>query len=118
MLEQSPNLHTVQDNQSTNVFSAKIILSTDLPKFCVIRYIHSYVSAYCHGQCLFSASGANSTLQPPPAVNIVFEEKTEDTRIMGLFTVNISWTHPIGMYIRTCMYVCVRYLSFNNGQYA
>ena len=52
---------------------------------------------------VFSASGANSTLQPPPAVNVVFEEKTEDPKIIGLFTVNISWTHPIGMYVCLCI---------------
>ena len=91
------------------MFSLRI-LSADPPKFCAIRcYIAIYILTFIrHEQCLFSASGANSTLQPPPAVNVVFEEKTEDPRIIGLFTVNISWTHPIGMYMYVCMYVCMR----------
>ena len=41
--------------------------------------------------------GENSTLQPPPEVNIVFEEIVEDPRREGLFTVNVSWTHPAGI---------------------
>ena len=43
--------------------------------------------------------GENSTLQPPPEVNIVFEEIVdhEDLGSKGLFTVNVSWTHPAGI---------------------
>ena len=42
--------------------------------------------------------GANTVVQPPPTVNITFEEITENLKEPGLFTVNISWSHPIGMY--------------------
>ena len=41
--------------------------------------------------------GENATLQPPPGVNVTFEEITEDPRYPGLFTVNVTWTRPYGM---------------------
>ena len=46
-----------------------------------------------------AVSGANTPLRPPPVVNHTFEEITKNVRYEGLFTVNISWIHPIGMYI-------------------
>ena len=38
--------------------------------------------------------GENATLQPPPVVNVTYKEITEVPEHPGLFTVNISWTHP------------------------
>ena len=45
--------------------------------------------------------GENATLQPPPTVNVTFEEITEDPRQSGLFTVNVTWSHPNGMFMST-----------------
>ena len=44
-----------------------------------------------------AVSCADTTLQPPPDINVTFEEKAENITQPGLFTVNVSWTHPIGM---------------------
>ena len=32
-----------------------------------------------------------------PGVNVTFKEIAEDPRHPGLFTVNVTWTHPSGM---------------------
>ena len=58
----------------------------------------------CHSS-LSGVSGAGATLQPPPDVNVIFEKKAEDPTQPGLFTVNVSWTHPIGMYVYACAYI-------------
>lgn len=42
--------------------------------------------------CKSTVSGANTDIK------VTFEEKTEDPSVEGLFTVNVSWTHPNGMY--------------------
>ena len=60
----------------------------------------------CHS-CLSAVSGADANLQPPADVNITFEEKAEDPSQPGLFTVNVSWTHPIGMHMHVHICVCL-----------
>lgn len=53
---------------------------------------------YCYTQTMFIyvaiVTGDNATLQPPPVVDVTFKEITDDPKQQGLFTVNISWTHP------------------------
>jgi len=47
-------------------------------------------------QCSSTVSGVNTTLQPPPTVDVLFEEKSLHPSLEGLYSVNVSWTHPIG----------------------
>ena len=72
---------------------------------CILKYV-------CHS-CLSAVSGEDANLQPPADVNVTFEEKAEDPTQPGLFTVNVSWTHPIGM----CMHVHICVYLFNMMNY-
>ena len=57
---------------------------------------------WCVSNEWLSVSGAQT-----PHVNVTFKEIAEDPRHPGLFTVNVTWTHPNGMQLYVCTVVCL-----------